>query len=143
VCFLFFLFFFLMQMPVLFGQGVRLCAFTCKQNWTSNDGVNVPVVAMSPAPAPAPVSTSTAPSPGGMFIKYFSLCSVYVQCKSFAKLTLYRTIAGDYYLPSLYTRGRIRDRTFTWWGGGRGRRGDAWGDDGGYDGGHTGRGLLD
>ena len=38
---------------VLRGQGIRLCAYTCDQDWTTNDGVNVPVVSLSPAPAPA------------------------------------------------------------------------------------------
>ena len=38
------------------------------------------------APLPHVVSRFTVK---GMFIKYFSLYSVYVQCKSFAKLTLY------------------------------------------------------
>ena len=49
---------------VLYGQGVRLCAFTCKQNWSSNDGINVPVVTM-PSPAPAPSPTPGAGGSGG------------------------------------------------------------------------------
>ena len=70
MCYLFFFFF--TQMPVLFGQGVRLCAFTCKQNWTSNDGVNVPVVAMSPAPAPTPVREAIVLYPLYTFIAVYA-----------------------------------------------------------------------
>ena len=38
---------------VLRGQGIRLCAYTCDQDWKSNDGINVPVVSLSPTPAPS------------------------------------------------------------------------------------------